>query len=430
MILPQEQNDPAARQLLRERERRIAKASLWMTPVLLVLGWLLAGRYWNSLLFLQSPNEFPGLLHSRIGLLGGIAAASIPCVWFASTRFSKLDKQPAAGIILTTIVVAILLVGSVVLNHPKARFTLEEAVKARAPQLDFVRNIVFKQQQLRAAADQLPANQTRVALIGSSQINLGIDSESLKTQSGAEQVISVCMPGMVPIQYLALRDRLLDQKPTHVVCWLSEFDFFRETTLPTVRLRWCSAPPNVRQIAATLDAEQKLRNRSELADLFFASRVSIWQQRSLLQMALFRFCWPWDAQQQDIDEDEAAIGGTLVGKDQGIDNIRRNIQRTPMVDSNFAAFELFASGFPTANTRLIVIEGESHPDAMKVYAPEFRSETRKRLTELAAANSAVEYITAQQRPTFTESDWRDAVHLNAQGRQKLTRFVSQLIKTQ
>ena len=44
-----------------------------------------------------------------------------------------------------------------------------------------------------------------------------------------------------------------------------------------------------------------------------------------------------------------------------------------------------------------------------------------------ADETGYRFIAAESRPQFELSDWRDAVHLNEQGREKLTQFLAQKI---
>lgn len=432
-MLPEEDHGQPTRDAVQQFESTVIRWLIRLIPLWLVAGWLVIGPLRNTILFLQPVRPFRHWMATPAALLAGIAVVSgclaTGLLWFLGRKLSSAKPNMIGWFgFVVGVTMGVVVCGNV-LNETKVRFTLEESVKSRAPQLDFVRNIAFKQQELRLPADQpAQSSQPRIAIIGSSQINLGIDVSLLKKQTLSEDVISVCMPGMVPVQYLALRDDLIAKSPTHVVCWVSEFDFFRESHLPTVRLRWCVDRDNLPQIASTLTLPQKYQNRSQLADLSLASIMPLWQQRSLLQLALFRFWWGWDAEGQEIDKDEAAIGGRLADKEQGIKNVRQNISRTPMVESNFAAFSQFANIFDDVGIQLIVIEGETHPDAMKVYPHKFRMETRQRLAEMAEKNRHFRYITEAERPAFDESDWRDAVHLNELGRMKLTTFVAEMIQ--
>ncbi|QEF99484.1 hypothetical protein Mal15_35490 [Stieleria maiorica] len=412
---------------MKELETRLVRWALFALPIIVPIAFVIAGRYWRTLLFLQPPVEWSTMFSRPAAWAGGVIAACAVLAWWLSLRISHIGSRRGQWFAVAVAVVAVVCVTDRLADVSRARFVLEEAVKSRAPHLDFVRNIAFKQQTLRAPLPANVADRQRIFLVGSSQINLGIDAAQLRAKTSADEVVGVCMPGMVPLQYLAVADPLVRQRPSVVICWVSEFDFFRETTVPTVRLRWLMDRTSLLRIASTLSLRHQFVQRAQLADLALASLSTLWQQRSLFQMVAFRFWWDWDAEGHTISEDEATVGGQLVDQEQGLRNIRRNIRRTPLVDSNFDAFAKFSALVVQSGGRLIVLEGESHPDAMAAYPPEFRSETRRRLGQMAET-IGFEYRTEGMRPSFGPDDWRDAVHLNQFGRERLTESVSELIR--
>ncbi|MEO1524575.1 MAG: hypothetical protein AAFX06_04025 [Planctomycetota bacterium] len=418
--LPSESIDE---QTTRRFESRAMRLGLWLLPILIIAAWVLLGRYPKWILFLQQPNNWSSLLSMKI-LAPAIAIPTVAMVgWSISIRLSDRFQRTTQSL-LSIAVIAVTLVGcGLAFTHPRAVFVLREAVKSRAVQASFVRNMAFKQELFATPATAPTAGQTRIALVGSSQINLGIDPESLKQQTGSDRIVSACMPGMVPTQYLAISREVRNQQPTHVVCWLSEFDFFRETKLPVIRVRWVCDPQSVGELGEAMTPAERFEHRGELADLVFAAASPIWKLRSMFQLIAFRFWWTWDQDVTELDEDEKRIGGRLVDKDAGIKNAKQNIQRTPLVELNFRAFEGFAKNITDSGAILVVLEGESHPDTMAAYPSEFRAETRERLQDSAQA-IGFNYVTSDGMPTFVETDWRDAVHLNANGQEKLTHFVA------
>ena len=321
---------------------------------------------------------------------------------------------------------------NLVLENPRAAWIFQEAVKARTPQLNFARNIVFVQQHLHLSKQdtaESSASGLKIGLVGSSQTNLGVDSAQLSRQMNEAKVAKICLPGMVPLQYAALGRDIDAQNFDVVVCWLSEFDFFREQTLPTNRLRWCCDLANFQSLLSILSSKLIWKSRSDMADLAVATQVGIWQQRELFQMLAFRFWWRFDAETTIASKEEIQIGARLGNRKQGITNARKNIARTPLLETNFAAFRQFQKDVTVSGAQLIVLEGECHPDTMVAYDKTFRPETRGRLKTLAADERFL-FVEADERFDIKESDWSDAVHLNETGRSKLTSFLASFIKQQ
>ena len=396
----------------------------WRTlPLGIFVTWVLVGRYPKTIMFLQAPNDWSALLSAKVLIAAVAFPAMTMLLWYASQRLGETASRSAQGIAAVVLVLLALVGLGVIIQHPRATFLVREAVKARAVQANFVRNMAFKQELLHQPSPPPTKNTPRVMLVGSSQINLGIEPENLRERCGADQVIAACMPGMVPTQYLAMANRLGDQHPTHVVCWLSEFDFFRENTLPVIRMRWLCDGESVTDLVRVMTAGERLQRRGELADLTLAAAAPTWRFRSMIQLIAFRFWWRWDQDPTDLNEDEKRIGGRLIDKQAGVTNARQNIRRTSLVELNFRAFERFAQIVTSRGATLVVLEGESHPDTMRVYPSEFRTETRQRLSKLADT-IGFEYVSDEELPTFQLTDWRDAVHLNELGREKLTQFVA------
>ncbi len=424
MNLPSEQFDLDSRSRVAQFERKVLVVLTWLSPVLLLAVWVLAGWYGRYWLFLQPTEAWTAFVASKGAVACALLVPFCLMVWWGSVRFSLASSPRFCTLAAVAGAVGVFSIANVAFLVPSAVWYFQEAVKVRAPQLNFARNIVSMEQRL--AHSKVASPEGRIALIGSSQINLGIDEKQLASSLGDVEVSKFCMPGMVPMQYQALASGIIQQRPTVAVCWLSEFDFFRERELPSGRLRWCMNGRNLSQLLSVLRRDQWWTYRADLADLSVASVCPVWQQRELFQMLAFRFWWRFDAEQVQASKEELQVGAAMAGTEAGIQNAAKNIVRTPLLDASFAAFNDFQSRLKQAGVKLYVIEGESHPDAMAVYSADFRIETRLRLQKLAAGGEFV-YVPAEKRIAFEKSDWMDAVHLNDVGRQKLTRFVVELL---
>ncbi|MEZ6131824.1 MAG: hypothetical protein R3C59_24455 [Planctomycetaceae bacterium] len=412
-------------------ENQAVQLGIRLTPVLFVFGLLGAVRYGQTLLFLHPPRDLSAAASSSLGLVFGFAITLVVPAWWLSLWLTQRCSRTLQTTICLSIVGLSILMTNLAFAHPRAGWIFQEAVKARAPQLDFARNIVSMQQRLGSAGSVAKAADTalRIGLIGSSQINLGVDSDQLSDDLQGAQVTKICLPGMVPLQYAALSQDIALQEFDIVVCWLSEFDFFREQTLPTSRLRWCCDHQNFGELRTMLEPRLLWGNRSDLADLAVATRVTVWQQRELFQMLAFRFWWPFDAVAVKATKEEVQVGARLANRKQGVANARKNIARTALLETNFAAFRNFRKHIMDSNARLIVLEGECHPQTMAAYDPDFRIQTREWMRQLAVDHKFT-FVEADQRFAIADSDWSDAVHLNESGRTKLTSFLSALIKHQ
>lgn len=425
----QAQPDRSQREAVRSLERRVVRWTFYGAPLVFVLVWLVAAGAGKALLFLQ-PTDFSveRLTESRLGWIAACCVVAAGVVWAATFRLSARLSDRAVTTFVVVLTIVIILLAAAALQHQRSSQFFREIVKVRAPQLTFPRNIVFMQQRLPALRREVPrAERLTVGLVGSSQVNLGVDELVLSEEIGDAVVQKLCLPGMVPFQYMALSQDLADIRFDVVVCWLSEFDFYREREIPTTRIRWCMTPDVVEDLSTVVGLKQRWANRGAFADLWTASRNPIWRQKDLIRTLIFRTWWRFDEDIHDFDSDEQKVGARLADREQGVTNARSNIQHTVLVDANFDAFELFSRRLVTAGTRLVVVEGESHPETMAVYPFEFREETRRRLTDLST-EIGFDLVFSSERVQFNDDDWKDAVHLNEQGRIRFTNWLGAYLR--
>ena len=423
--LPQELTDDAAAARVAQLEQRCVTALLWCSPFVFVGVCFLTSVYGRTILYLQPPSDGGNSWFTKMGCVVGVAVVFAVVLWWITLRISKRLSTPwqrSCSFLLAGIVV---LGANVAISHPRLAFAFQESVKSRAPQLSYARNIVFMQQNL--ATPKTDSTRLRIGLVGSSQINLGVNSDQLSTVLDAD-VVKFCLPGMVPLQYQALADSIAEQDLDVVVCWLSEFDFFREQNVPASRLRWSSTRRNVAALSQLLSRRQLWENRANLADLCTASCAPTWTQRELFQLLAKRFWWRFDSEEESMTDAEKQIGAKIADQEKGVQNARKNIKRTDLLDVNFLAFADFHRTVTRNGATLLVLEGETHPETMQAYPAEYRAETRERLTSMSE-ELEFELVHADRRQVqFSAEDWIDAVHLNKDATRRLTECVASNVK--
>ena len=192
-MLPSEHNDSASIDCVRAFERRLANWACYLIPVWFAAGLIGAAVFGKTLLFLHPSQPWSDVFSSKLGIAAGVAVAALPLVWRLMIRLQPMINRFWSGWMSSAVVTAAVIIMGVAIQHPRAAFLVQESVKARAPQLNFVRNIIFQQQAL--GSDRPKAKRKRVGLIGSSQTNLGIDSDLLSSKGNCE-VYKTCMPGI------------------------------------------------------------------------------------------------------------------------------------------------------------------------------------------------------------------------------------------
>ena len=109
-------------------------------------------------------------------------------------------------------------------------------------------------------------------------------------------------------------------------------------------------------------------------------------------------------------------------------NLRRNVGHKQMVEVGFRSFAQFARILRGRHVHLLVVEGQIHPNARQAYDTDgqLQEATRARLGRMARELDFT-FVAAHEMPPFTTADFKDAYHLNATGRAKLTDFVTDLL---
>jgi hypothetical protein len=418
MTLPEEKADLEAIDRAKAIERKTALLVRYSLPLIFLFSWIIVGSYGREVLYFLPSHGLGHFYESRLGLLVAVLTCIIIFLWTCGTYF-RAESVTTNGLLTLSLYGCIFIGGNWILATKPAKTILCDCVLLRSPHLDFARNIAGSTLQLQQAK---PSEKNLIAFVGSSQINLGIDEKLVVSRLVNVRTEKFCLPGMVPLQYLLFQNSLQKKEAKVVICWLSEFDFFREHKVPANRLRWNMSLPLWFEYNSLLSGSEKYRNRVEMVDLLSGSLSSMWRQRELWQMFAFRFWWQFDPQEERASEAEKQIGARLANLAQGRENLKRNIQRTEMIEINFSAFEDFASRLNQQGVQMIVIEGECHPQAMFDYPSEFRDETQKRLQTLSARYGFL-YFTEEQRPAFPDRLWADALHLTPEGSKVLTEWL-------
>jgi len=441
---------PISSNSLLPSEERWAWQLCRVSPVVGLIVWALSVRYLLYVLYLT-----PGTMSWSQGfrwkpaILLGVVSALLPWVWYGSIRLQgvwesrvRVSRLPFAAIL------SLVWVGLIcqAITHERGLWFLVEWAKVRTPNPSFARNTLFWEVQEfeRRSTSQTPESVT--GLVGSSQMYQGTDLDILARDCPGTAFEKNCLAGFGPIQYPWLEERLASRGFGRIVCWLSEFDFFRDDELPANRLRWSATFSGCNRlwVAADrplLDARTRWAAiaqgsnwvaqtddhwdwRATYADLTFAAFVPVWRERDHIRRAAFHYWWnsatPSKHQLEPVLDHSADW-------DLARENLQRNIGRKRLVELNFAAFRLFAQRMNASGIELIVCEGTTDPRVTSAYDSQYRIETRKRLAAMSK-DVGFTYLDCDQLPQFTESDFADPYHLNGRGRTRFSEFLARSIR--
>ena len=413
----------------RDTELRWAKRLCLLSPLLAVTTIPLVHRFLLWALFLKPVNagwNVSQAVHSKTAIAVAVAVAAAPWLWLLGLKAESLLSRvriPWAVVFALSVVIA----GSVVLSTSRARWFFVEWAKVRTPNPSFARNTLFWEQR-NFEHTQSPQATGKVGLVGSSQTYQGFDLQQLQMACPQLTFEKNCMAGFGPMQYPFLAERIRERGFATIVCQLSEFDFFREDTVPVGRLRWAASASGTKNLAAALTTGQQWQNRSALADIAFSSVVPLWRLRDHFRRTLFGYWWKKSDPRSD-DHHQSRRLADAPALAEAIAYLQRNVGHKQLVEANFASFRTFAEQLQRQNVRLIVLEGQVHPQARIAYDTDnLHQKTREQLTEMAHQNNFT-YVPDSGMPEFSADDFADAYHLDETGRSKLTEFLAAYLST-
>lgn len=411
-----------------ERERAtVRQLSVVAAVIFTALVPLLVG-FAPYLVNLEQPEHFSywHILVSPLALSGIFVVLFIAVIWLASIRVDQtIRKGRFNHFPLAAVSALIILIGaSLLVEQYRFQWFFLEAVKVRSEQYSYPRSLAFWK---RDAMDEIhDVAKRKIILLGSSQVNMAMDPIILSEHINKTSISKYALPGFGIMQYLMVAPYLLKMKPDAVVCWLSEFDTYREELLPSNRLRSFSSAEQFWALSGLLKQDQIWKNRSELMDIMMGAATPIWRDRDLLRRLAFKFWW-----RSRIVVNQKPINTVVHQKkvDNHIENLKTSIQRTGLVEANFLAFDLFSRILIHNGISLYVFEGVTNPDATSRYDPDgnMRLDTRERFEKMAKA-TGFKYIRASKMPAFEVNDFADAVHLNARARERFSTYLASYLK--
>jgi len=317
-------------------------------------------------------------------------------------NYTTLHKWPLYAILATSIVFAT----GILLAQKQAQLTLYALVTQGGSTTVSNWKAMVLQSSARSLAD------ANIIVMGSSQIGSAVDTRMLQKLLHGETVERYIAPGFGILQYQMSKDGLMGLHPKIVVCWLSEFDTFRGDIIPANRLKYTVTLSGLVQLVSLLGIRETWNNRSELADLTASSFLQLWRDRDLLRPLI-------------LAEKGELRPANQLSRDNHIRKLKETIHRSKLLDINFASFALFAGEMKQQGVELYLLEGITNPMAMTSYDPDgrFRLESRHRFQEMAN-EIGFHYMTREQMPRVTVSDFSDATHLNHFYRDRFTRFLA------
>ena len=200
----------------------------------------------------------------------------------------QIRREWIAPLGLTSAAIFIV-VASVAFSSNRLTWFFTEWAKLRTPNPSFARNTLFWEQRDFPEAGSRKIR-PHLHAVGSSQINAVVDVDQLAQETG-RYVEKNALAGFGPIQYGYHWPRIVERKPDVIICWLSEFDFYREDAVPANRLRWAGDLRATATLMSQLSPLEAFENRGALADLAASSACPLWRHREHVHRTVCGYWW-------------------------------------------------------------------------------------------------------------------------------------------
>ena len=334
------------------REQQLVNRMLLISPVIAAALVPVLHRWLLTIVYLKQPTQPWNLTAGYSSKLCLAAAACLPLfliVWRVGLWIQPLlDRSRIPWAALVTV----LAIPACCIPFANTRLTwfFVEWVLPRTPNPSFARNTLMWEQR-NFETTGAASGSRMVGLVGSSQMNQGADLKLLAEAFPEDRFRKNCLAGFGPMQYSFLQRRLSESSFDTIICHLSEFDFFREDSVPVSRLRWASDSNGIHRLWTALSSENRWSNRGELADLWFAAHVPLWRHRDHFRR-VFSDYW-WKTTNTAAGSDTTARLADAPALQEAIGFLRQNVGHRKLVETNFRMFEQFAD-FCQKNNVLLV----------------------------------------------------------------------------
>ena len=416
-MIPEEASPAQNAERCRAAERGAARWACGVVPLLALAALPALPSAAQFLVSLKVPNPLWDARRFTEGrtLAVFVSLAALPWFWrgwlWAEAQFARRVRAyfPVAPLLGLALLVA----ANGLYDHPRAQWFFLEAAKVRIERDRYERNVInWKFDNLVFDPARHPRS---VKVIGSSQVLAAVDETMIRGLLPDVHVEVKWLSGFAIMEYQVAASEILAQRPTVLVCWISEFDVFREDRVPANRLRHHGSLAGALGLCRAPGAKEAWRNRAEIADIVAGALMPLWRDRDLVRAVAAHFWWP--RQENRAAEEPAAA----MARER--ENVRRAVRRTRLIEANLRSFRSFAERVVSEGVRLCVFEGVTHPDGMATYDPSFRRETRAALAAMAR-EVGFEFVPEEAMPRFTRDDFESIYHLNEAARERFTLFLA------
>ena len=391
-------------------ERRILRSAWWVFPLLgFAVSLVLGDPFWN---WVDGGTPPRGLNLGNLGwrnIVLPLVFCAVPVLW----RIGLKSRRP--GAVCGGLVLAAVLAAELTIQFPRVQAPLWLAARARLDKQQwFMREVCYVRLE-EAAGRSSPA--PAVILVGSSQILLGVDEQLLRRMISPTPVIRRSMFGMTPLKALAMWAYMPFRPGDICVRYLSEFDFADQDEFPFSWLRPYASYQTYFEVLRCVSPQVRRTHWRQVLDYTVAASSELWRARDFLRQVLFHF-WSGDT--------AAEPGERIPDTGRAIEQAWETPQITP---SETLAFGVFARKLEERRVCHLVLEGDVNPAIYSDGRLQVKAQVRADLAAFPGAGLYRFVSKDEQNLNLGPEHWGDMTHLNAGGREVLTRRLAQILMT-
>lgn len=270
-----------------------------------------------------------------------------------------------------------------------------------------------------------------VLLIGSSQTREDFDVEYLNERfQGRNRFINMSVSGHAsPIEMYMLTPRMIEKKPSLVIYMPFIGTLFSPYAYSTFDLYF---DPNILPVIHTLYGSGELVDHADAIAWGYFGRISdLFRYRKTYQHMVD------DAVRRWVNDSPPKQAQTFsYHKRKPASHFQEMIAKhknharyyvNPYTQIAQVTFHMMVQSLKEQNIPLLVIDGPTHPLIKHFYNPALDS-VYEQFWSAAASTHGFSYLSANELPEFTDPDFNDFTHLNAEGRARFTTFVADYLQ--
>lgn len=310
---------------------------------------------------------------------------------------------------------ALFTLADIVVRHPRIQNMVWSAVRVRAGNNFFVRELSLLRLDVAALKEVRP-RPNGLVVCGSSQILHAIDTVQLEKEMEQQRpVYRRAMAGFFPLEMCSAIDFLRVSGPQTYCFLLSGFDIGVRVSLFADAMRPLMTRHGFCNLCNVLPGTIKWTEWRSLVDLHCASELELWRMRDYVRRVAWALTGPWllgsdPGQQALLQQQENALAHL------GDENM--------FLETSVCALNVLFEQLIQEGNRVVVFEGRINPARSTPALASLNARARS-LFKRWEENHQFTFIPVEDQAfQMGDDEWLDYTHFNVDARDRYTRYIA------